>query len=134
MIVIAIIGILAAIAVPQYSLYTTRAFVANEGLNGVRSHQLAVTEFAVVNQSLPASPADITIPSTGETPKVESVTVASDGSGSLSVLFKTLSEGVPGSVASKTLIITPTLDPATRNLSWAVSPSSSIEAKFVPKM
>ena len=134
MIVIAIIGILAAVAVPQYTTYTTRAFVANEGLNGVRSHQLAVTEFAVMYQSLPTGPTDITLPSAGETSKVESVTVASDGSSSLSVLFKTIAEGVPGSVAAKTLVITPTLDPATRNLSWMVSPSSSIAAKFVPRL
>jgi len=134
MIVIAIIGILAAVAVPQYSVYTTRAFVTNEGLNGVRSHQLAVTEFAVVNQSLPAGPADITLPSAGETGKVESVTVAADGSGELIVLFKTAAEGVPGDVAAKTLVIAPTIAPATRAVTWAVSPNSTIDTKYAPKM
>ncbi|MEE9332596.1 MAG: prepilin-type N-terminal cleavage/methylation domain-containing protein [Granulosicoccaceae bacterium] len=134
MIVIAIIGILAAVAVPQYTIYTTRAFVATEGLNGVRSHQLAVTEYAIINQAFPAGPADITLPSAGETGKVDTVTVAADGSGALTVLFKTAAEGVPGAAAAKTLIITPNINAVSRNVTWAVDPSGTLDANYVPRM
>lgn len=43
MIVIAIIGILAAIAIPQYSIYTTRAKLS-EGLVAASHRKTAVTE------------------------------------------------------------------------------------------
>jgi len=132
MIVIAIIGILAAVAVPQYTIYTTRAFVSQEGLNGARAHQLAVTEYVVLNQALPSGPTEIAVPSSGETDKVQGVTLAADGSSSLSILFKSI-DGVPGDVAGKTLIITPSLT-STRSLTWAVDPASSVSSKYAPKL
>lgn len=52
MIVLAIIGILAALAVPQYLSFSTRAKLA-EGLVLVRPVQLAVVEYKTVNGELP---------------------------------------------------------------------------------
>lgn len=55
MIVIAIIGILAAIAIPQYQRYATRAEVTNS-FSAIRSFQLAMEEYAHINESFPTDP------------------------------------------------------------------------------
>jgi type IV pilus assembly protein PilA len=55
MIVVAIIGILAAIALPAYADYTKRAHVA-EGLTLAAAAKTAATEYYVVNGRYPAGP------------------------------------------------------------------------------
>ena len=54
MIVIAIIGILAAIAIPQYERYTVRS-QATQAVSAIRPWQLGLTEFALTNQQLPTT-------------------------------------------------------------------------------
>jgi type IV pilus assembly protein PilA len=54
MIVIAIIGVLAAVAIPQYQKYTMRA-KAMQSVNAIRPFQLGIAEFGVVNQNFPAT-------------------------------------------------------------------------------
>ncbi|MEJ2670517.1 MAG: pilin [Gammaproteobacteria bacterium] len=54
MIVVAIIGILAAVAVPQYQDYTVRTQVA-EGLNMASEHKTAVAEFYAQRGEAPAT-------------------------------------------------------------------------------
>ena len=54
MVVIAIIGILAAVAIPQYQKYATRAKV-NESFSAIRSLQLAMNEYAMINLNFPAN-------------------------------------------------------------------------------
>ena len=54
MIVVAIIGILAAVAIPQYQQYTVRA-AAVQSINALRPIQLAIDEYAQLNRNVPAS-------------------------------------------------------------------------------
>ena len=56
MIVIAIIAILAAFAIPAYQDYTKRTYVA-EGLNLASAAKLAVTEYAATNGPMDAATA-----------------------------------------------------------------------------
>lgn len=55
MIVIAIIGILAAVAVPQYQIYTQRSMSTAEGIAAIRPMQLYISEFAAVYAALPTT-------------------------------------------------------------------------------
>ena len=55
MIVIAIIGILASVAVPQYQTYTLRTEATTQISSAIRPVQNAVAEYAALNGALPAN-------------------------------------------------------------------------------
>ena len=74
MIVIAIIGILAAIAIPAYQDYTIRARVS-EGLEMASPAKIAVTEASQVNNALPATQAATGYATPAATVNVTSITV-----------------------------------------------------------
>ena len=86
MIVVAIIGILAAIAIPAYQDYTVRSKVT-EGLNLAASAKLAVSETWQSNGNLNALPAG-TAPGFTPTKYVSDITVAgAGGNGMLTVVY-----------------------------------------------
>jgi len=78
MIVIAIIGILAAIAIPQYQNYTIRTQVS-EGTNLASAAKTGVAEYVNFNGSFPASNSDAGVPPASDISgnHVDSVTVNS---------------------------------------------------------
>ncbi|MCL9682696.1 pilin [Legionella maioricensis] len=78
MVVVAIIGILAAIAVPAYQNYTIRTRVI-DGLNLASAAQLAVNEYTLTNNQLPAVPADTQYTSPAATPNVSSIVMGNLG-------------------------------------------------------
>jgi type IV pilus assembly protein PilA len=55
MIVLAIIGILASVAVPQYQTYTQRATASTQTIAAARPVQIGISEFAARNNALPTS-------------------------------------------------------------------------------
>ena len=54
MVVIAIIGVLMAVAIPQYQRYTIRA-QSTQSLNAIRPVQLAIAEYAINTKNLPTA-------------------------------------------------------------------------------
>ncbi|WP_269379990.1 pilin [Pseudomonas anguilliseptica] len=122
MIVVAIIGILAAVALPAYQDYTTRAKVSEVMLMGAPA-KLAVAETSSSLgglASLTASNSGYTFP--GATKYVSNVAITN------ATGVVTITSSVPG--ANGNIVLTPTAVGATGQLTWACT--TTINTKFVP--
>ncbi len=101
MIVIAILGILLAIAIPAYSDYTVRAKVS-EGMNLATSPKMSVSEYRLSNSSFPTNNNLAGLPQTITTSLVTSMLVS--GTGNITVTYSSLTPEISGN----TLIMVPT--------------------------
>lgn len=138
MIVVAIIGILAALAIPAYSDYTLRAKVSEAAtLSG--SAKTAVDIYYSENGNVTNLTGNVTNNhvtlslenSTSYTSKyVDSVAVGANGVVTVTMQDAT-SSGLPADIADDTVIFTPTEQGG--NLSWVVDATSSVPAKYRPK-
>ncbi len=131
MIVVAIIGILAAVAIPAYQDYTQRAQVA-EGFTMVEGAKTAIAEFGQSNGAYPAA-ADITaldIETADLAGKYSDATVTA-GTGVITVTMK--AAGIVGAdVAGTTITFTPpALAGMTGSFTWVCT--STAKQKFLPK-
>ena len=136
MIVVAIIGILAAIAIPAYQDYTQRAQIG-EAFTVVSGPKTAIAEFAQTNGSYPdvLDITDLTL-DTGPLPEPAgnyalSVTVTPT-TGMISVLMKGTGD-VGAKIADKTVQFCPpaNLENVTGAFTWTCS--SDADQKFLPK-
>ena len=104
MIVIAIIGILAAIAIPAYQDYTVRSKVA-EGLNLAGAAKLAVSEVYDALGTMPVNQASYGLPSAGSISGTY-VSAVAVSSGDITITYTAAVGGTPNQ-AGNDIIVTP---------------------------
>jgi len=132
MIVIAIIGILAAVALPRYQDYTVRAKVTELVLAATPA-KLAVTESVQAKGVMPAAIDVVEAQTTGYVKSVlytpPDTTTATTYTGVITVTGQNDTR-----FADRTLTLTGTYTPATGQLTWvcAAGATNPIDAKYLP--
>ncbi len=130
MIVVAIIGILAAIAIPAYQDYTVKAKVSETAalVGAVRTAVDIAYSSGFTLGSLPTTPASLSISnaSSYNSKYVSSVSYAATG------VIRSQLRALPelGSASGGMVIFTPS--PQGGNLSWSIT-GSGVPAKYLPK-
>jgi len=121
LIVVAIIGILAAVAIPAYQDYTQQA-TASQGISGLSSYKTAV---AVCQQKKGAltdcsgtSGNSVGIPEDSTSPGINGVTSVATASG---VITADLSAVNPDDGAAITVVLTPSLNSTKSALNWTIT-------------
>jgi len=138
MIVIAIIGILASVAVPQYQTYTQRSTSTAEAVAAMRPFQIAIAEFGASNNGLP---------STAQLDLMISP-AASDGTGTATGLVETVvyeddtdivvtflnTNAVPAGLRGRNVTVTPRINGVGAVLFEIDTDKSTIETKLLPNL
>jgi type IV pilus assembly protein PilA len=128
MVVVAILGILAAIAVPVYTDYVKRSKIA-EGFVAVASIKTMVSEFYNDHGALPGSNAELELKSTVETQYVRGINVLSGGV--IEVTYKSDALGIQGS--DVTVEFQPTVETDSKVIVWNCT-SSTIPSRILPSV
>ncbi len=122
MIVVAIIGILAAVALPAYQDYTTRAKVT-EAIGFAAAAKTAVSEHVLTRDAWPADNSAAGLAAAISSPVVSDVQVVNE------VITVTLSSTGLGEANSGTFTLTGST--AGAGVSWTCAPDS-VPSKFMP--
>lgn len=127
MIVVAIIGILAAIAIPAYQDYTARAQMS-EAFSLAGGQKSAVSEVYANTGAWPASNTDAGIATDTDIKGKYVLKVAVGAGGAITATMQ--ASGISAGIAGKTLTLTPTNNKG--SIGWACT--SDALQKFVPKV
>jgi type IV pilus assembly protein PilA len=111
MIVIAILGILMAIAIPAYQDYTVRAKVS-EGMNLAGAAKLAVAETKSSTGKFPSTNASAGLPTAASISGNDVSDIALSGSGVITITYSS----TEAAINNQTLILTPSF--ATGSVKW----------------
>lgn len=130
MIVIAIIGILAAIALPAYQDYTVRSKMA-EPIAALAEAKTSIAEFYAGRGRMPTTVAEAGINISPDRPIVQSLVFNADGR-----VFARVRAGVVDTNAYS-FAISPVSNPATRTVIWVCKPAAdgtaaAIDSKYLP--
>ena len=135
MIVVAIIGILAAIAVPAYQDYTIRSKVS-EAASLSSATRTAIDVGYSEGYAITALPGRASLGLPSAAASYAGKYVASVGysqtTGAITVTMST-DPSLPANVRSATVIYAPSTASGGGNLRWSVSASSTVPAKYRPK-
>jgi type IV pilus assembly protein PilA len=130
MIVVAIIGILAAIAIPQYAEYTNRTRVS-EGLQLAAGAKTATAEYYSANNAWPNGNADAGVAAAASIVgnNVTSVTVGPQD-GKLTIVYKALSTSICGFGGTGKVVLQGVDN--TGSIGWVKDGSSQMNDRCLP--
>jgi len=132
MIVVAIIGILAAVALPAYQDYTVRAKMS-EVVLAASGPKTAVAESFQSTGAMPATQAAAGMPAVSDTATrlVTSVTYTTAGAAGIITALATTAVG-GGVTAAMGVVLTGTGNTSTGVVQWVCTPTGSIPTKYLP--
>ena len=129
MIVIAIIGILAAIAIPAYQDYTIRAKVS-EGLNLAGAAKLAVSETFDSTGAMAANNAAYGLPTAASITGTNTSSVSVASTGAITITYEATGLGGSPTANAKTIILVPDTSSA-GSVQWGCS-TGDMPSKYRP--
>ncbi len=132
LIVIAIIGILAAIAIPMYKTQTIKAKLT-EVTNAMSNVASAVSAFYQETNGWPTAPNITTIRTSlgvalANVARVSAMSIAADGT--ITAIVQT---GIDSGVDDKNLMLIPSTGAVDSSISWNWSSSNGMPPAYVPK-
>jgi type IV pilus assembly protein PilA len=129
MIVVAIIGILAAVAIPAYQDYTIRAKVT-EGVNVAGAARASVSDFFMANNALPADNAEAGL-GTNTDYATNIVATLDVAAGVITVAFDPAALGGGVTAGTNALVFTPNAVSG-QPITWDCTTNSTLPNKFRP--
>lgn len=129
MIVVAIVGILAAIAIPAYQDYTVRAKMT-EAVNAATAAKAAISEFYVSQGSMPADASAGGFTTDVGSKFVNSVTYARTDANT-GVLTVTITGDLGGSTAADETVLLEAVGTPGQNVDWDCQ-AGTVATKYLP--